>query len=520
MCAKKARSRTTPSFICELPLRVNPKEERELLIRLDGGRQIYNACLGESLRRLARLRESSAYQEARQLPKGLKGSPAARRRTKAFAEANAAYGFREYDLHAYAVQFGHAWVGERLDANTIQKIATRAFRAVQQHALGKQGRPRFKGKGQFDSLEGKTNQSGIRWEGEGKTVVWGTLKLQAIVDPRDQVIQHGLACRTKFVRLVRRKLGPHNRFYAQLVCEGDPYQKPQHTLGQGVVGLDLGPSTIAIVTRDAATAILVPFCAELESRQGEIRRLQRKLDRQRRAGDPGNYNPDGTVKAGKKAWHCSHRYLQTREQLGELFRRQVARRKGLQNRLVNRVLALGDEIHLEKLSYRAFQRSFGRSVGFRAPGTFVQSLRRKAGHAGAQVDEFDPRTTCLSQVCVCGAKVKKPLSQRTHVCRCGVGPVQRDLFSAWLACYVESDRLDAGRAEAAWPGVDTRLRAASSNVQPAMGQDPCRNRLLDGRSRSPAQSGLAIREACHGAPSPVTRERIPQPEPPAFLRGE
>jgi putative transposase len=42
----------TPSFIAEFPLVTTPADQRELSIRLDAARKIYNACLGESLRRL------------------------------------------------------------------------------------------------------------------------------------------------------------------------------------------------------------------------------------------------------------------------------------------------------------------------------------------------------------------------------------------------------------------------------------------------------------------------------------
>ena len=63
----------------------------------------------------------------------------------------------------------------------------------------------------------------------------------ARLDPRDLVVVHGLSCPVKYVRLVRRKLGPCHRFYAQLVCEGRPYRQAQHKLGQGIVGLDLIP---------------------------------------------------------------------------------------------------------------------------------------------------------------------------------------------------------------------------------------------------------------------------------------
>jgi hypothetical protein len=54
----------TPSFIAEFPLSTTPADERELSIRLDAARQIYNASLGESLRRLDLMRESKAWQAA------------------------------------------------------------------------------------------------------------------------------------------------------------------------------------------------------------------------------------------------------------------------------------------------------------------------------------------------------------------------------------------------------------------------------------------------------------------------
>jgi putative transposase len=470
---------TTASFVCEVPLRATPGDERELLIRLDCARLVYNACLGASLGRLKQLHESRAFKDAKKLPKGVRGSEAPKKRAEAFRKAAELAGFREYDLHSYAKQFGQTWVGlNRLDSLTIQKIATRAFRGAQEYHFGGKGKPRFKGKGWFDSVEGKTNTSGIRWQAETQTVAWLGLTLPAIIKPDDKVVAYGLTRKVKYVRIVRRKLNHRTRFYAQLVCEGTPYRKEKNTLGQGVTGIDIGPSTLATVTDESAT--LEHFCEELEPRQKEIRKRQRKLDRQRRAGDPQNYNQDGTIKKGKKEWHFSKRYVYTREQLAELRRKQAAHRKSLHGRKVNRILAQGNLIKLEKLSYRAFQKRYGKSVGFRGPGTFVALLRRKAANAGAEVDEFSTRTTRLSQVCLCGAIAKKPLSQRWHGCDCGVGPIQRDLFSAWLARFVVNDKLDAGRAQAAWPGADSFLRAASSEVQPAMGQGQPKPNLARG----------------------------------------
>jgi TPP-dependent 2-oxoacid decarboxylase len=68
--------------------------------------------------------------------------------------------------------------------------------------------------------------------------------------------------------------------------------------------------------------------------------------------------------------------------------------------------------------------------------------------------------------------MKKPLSDRWHRCGCGV-VAQRDLYSAYLACYVEEDVLMADEAQAAWSGMDIALRTAMGQIkQPISGPMP------------------------------------------------
>jgi len=253
---------------------------------------------------------------------------------------------------------------------------------------------------------------------------------------------------------VRRKLNRRVRFCAQLVCEGHPYQKAKNTLGQGVTGIDIGPSTLAVVTEAAAT--LEKFCEELEPIQPAICKLQRKLDRQRRAGDPQNYNKDGTIKQGVKLeWHFSRRYVYTREQMAELYRKQAAYRKSLHGRKANQILRLGNVIKMEGLSYRAFQRMFGKSVGFRGPGTFVALLRRKAANAGAEVDEFSTQTTRLSQVCLCGAIAKKNAVAPLACVRLwrGANPARHFLRVAGPLCGEQQARCGPGASRLAGCGL-------------------------------------------------------------------
>ncbi|MDA8146987.1 MAG: hypothetical protein M0Z27_13140 [Thermaerobacter sp.] len=69
---------------------------------------------------------------------------------------------------------------------------------------------------------------------------------------------------------------------------------------------------------------------------------------------------------------------------------------------------------------------------------------------------------------------KKPLNQRWHRCPACGALILRDLYSAYLASFVEPLvpscgkeiwLLNAGRAENAWPGGDDLLRAAFERLQ-------------------------------------------------------
>jgi hypothetical protein len=228
--------------------------------------------------------------------------------------------------------------------------------------------------------------------------VWGKERYSALIDWRDPVVCHGLRHRIKYARLTRRKASSPraqgadregHRYYAQLALEGAPYQKPKHSVGQGTVGLDLGPSTIASVP-PGGTARLEAFCAELTPDVKARRRLQRKLDRQRRANNPENYDEKGRCKKGCLTWQQSEQYKVTRWRQASQERRLAAHRKSLHGKLAHEVLATGDVIIAEKISYRAWQRQYGKSVGLHAPGMFLALLGRTgASYGGA------PCTKCL-----------------------------------------------------------------------------------------------------------------------------
>jgi hypothetical protein len=123
----------------------------------------------------------------------------------------------------------------------------------------------------------------------------------------------------------------------------------------------------------------------------------------------------------------------------------------------------------------------------------------------------------------CPHNLKKPLSERWHQCACGIGPVQRDLYSAFLAAYLDPpDYLpSSAQYHVYWEGAELCLRAAleplyqrakeGQAVPRSVGITGARARLPE--SLVPNRQELVYR---HGRLEALEEER----EPPALKAGE
>lgn len=448
------------SFTQELRLKTNPHVVKILGIRFSMAEFLYNAVLGEGLKRLKLLRESKEWQSAKNIPDK-------KERRATYKKLTLLHKYSDYDFQHFAIEVKNKCaIRDHLDTHSCQKIATRVFQNIDAYKKGIRGKPRFKRKGNISSIEGKSNDAGIRFI--NNEVVWKGLRLTSILDDKDEVQAHSLKCKVKYNRIVRRKINGKYIFFVQNVLEGKPFIKQKNFTENKVVGLDIGPSTIAVSGETAS--FLKPFCETLDPLNAKTKTIQRQLSRSLRHMNPDKVDCkvadckviDSQKKTKKKfyLWKISNRYKKKRAILSEIHRKKKETRKRLHGQYANEVIRLGNVIKTEKISYRGFQKMFGRSVGFRAPGLFVNILRRKAENAGGYVEEFSTKTTYLSQICHrCNTKKKKKLSERWHDCSCGV-KMQRDLYSAFLARFVRNNKLDTTQASVAWEGAHLLLEQA------------------------------------------------------------
>src|SRR5258708_2772998 len=419
----------TPTFLLELPLVADAGQAARLGSHLEVGRQFYNAVLSTGQRRLRRMRADPAWQAARTIPRTRK-----QERKAAFSALRERYGFSEYAFHELARKLRVAWLAEHLDTVLAQTLASRAYRALNRVCLGKARRVRFKSKSRgLDSIENKRNDTGMRFVlqpgAAGRPqgyLLWHDDQLAALIDWDDPVVAHGLAHEIKYARLVRRRTSSPRaqgadregeRYCVQLVLTGLPHHKPKHAVGSDTIGLDLGPASLAIVPREAE-ARLVPLCAELRPDARAIRRLQRRMERQRRA-------------ATKRSHYC---------------------------------------------------------------------------HG-------------------CGAFVPKPLWQRWHQCPCGVGPVQRDLYSAFLAAYLDPADPTPSCAQYVipWEGAEARLLAAHERATQRANEGQVVPRSMGisrAGARLPKSPGEATQELLFLSSRGKVEAWKHRPEPPGLQPGE
>jgi hypothetical protein len=97
----------------------------------------------------------------------------------------------------------------------------------------------------------------------------------------------------------------------------------------------------------------------------------------------------------------------------------------------------GTTITVEDCSISTWARLWGKRIALFSPGMLVAALARECAAAGGALRRAGTRSTALSQHCLCGARVPKPLAQRTHHCpECGLR-ADRDVTSAVLAACID-----------------------------------------------------------------------------------
>ena len=280
-----------------------------------------------------------------------------------------------------------------------------------------------------------------------------------------------------YVQIVFKEIRGVIRLFVQFVIEGkalpkkDKYGRSRHVKTKGTIGLDLGPSTFAVVSENKA---FVKNLAERNNKstlstEKKEKYYLRKLDSSRRINNPDNYNTDGTIKKNtktfKRKWVKTKNYKKYEYRLKELERKNALNRKYAINEDLNILGTFGDTVITEKNEAKKLQKKanktkrqekksiitkkdgteitvnkyekkkrYGKSIKNRCPGYFNSELKKRfkvkeVNTIKFRASQYDHKNDTYT---------KKKLSEREHIFSDGT-KVQRDMYSAFLMYCANED---------------------------------------------------------------------------------
>ena len=427
------------SFTLTLELDASLEQRHLLAKKFRVNEFVYNSCLNELHKRFNRYK----FCKKRKNILKYKYKDSAKR----LARLKQEYCLSEYSMHTFVKDIQKHFKCH-IDSTTAQKVATKVWKAFAKYMSGDSKKVYFKSKGDILGFEGKSNKSGIVYA--SGDVAIGTrsnkITIPVIIKKYDTYAQLAIQSKVKYCRILRKYIRGKERFFVQLILDGIPPLK-NRGIGQGVVGIDNGTSSMAVTSENKV--LLEELAPTLQNIDRKIFILNRKLDRSRRASNKDNYNADGTIKKGKKTWIKSKNYSKLILKRRDLYRKQAVLRDQSHNELANKILKLGDEFRIEKVSYKGLQKRakktekseltgkfkskkrFGKSLSNRAPAKFIEILSRKLAYFNLKLKYINTSKVKASQFNhIDGTYTKKSLSARWN--NIDGNKVQRDIYSSFL----------------------------------------------------------------------------------------
>ena len=388
---------------------------------------IYNVCVKHAIKHIEMLESDPEYIKLQEIYKQNKKLTKAQsvQRTKLIKK----YHLSEHEFQSYLVKCKNNNHNANIDI--VQKLATTCWQATENYLFSNGKSIHFKRRNNFTSFEGKKANSAVLFK--NNEISFLGHKIKYFVRNKDEYLKSNLESEIKYCRILRKWHKTKWRYYVQLVVDGTP-KAQQH--GEGTVGIDIGPSTIAIVSD---TKVKIEEIAQnVDSIEVEISKLDTKINEIKKLNNPNNYDPDGKIKKGH------HKWIKTDEQLKleKLRRWKFQKRHNLldyhHNCYAKELLKLGNVFIAEDMQFAKMAENIncGKTIGNHAPAELLNLLEWKSRIAGCVFVKVDCFKTCATQFDhTTGEYVKHDLNER--VIKLGNGDLlQRDIHSAFNLKYI------------------------------------------------------------------------------------
>ena len=454
---------STPSFIMERRIYLEPYQYDKLEKYMRSCNKIYNTAVKHYNSVIKKLRSEARYMETLAMFRNSGNEEKSKALAKEIFAIAEEYGLTEYGIHQYMGYNKAKAFKNSINIDVVQKLGTELYQSIKK-ALFSDTEIHYRKKGQTNSFEGKKANNAIIYNEETDTIkIFGDKYKLKPIRKTDTLLLNSMACRIKYCRIVRKPFKNKYKYFVQFVFEGKPLKETKHLKGK--CGLDIGTSTVAYYNKKEANFFVL--ADGVERYEKAIKRAATKYERRLRLANPDCFNENGTLKKGtklKKRTKGSQRALM---ELKNAYRLKSTFIKNSHNYLASLIASQCDTLVLEPMNFKALARKaketsrqdkltaiknkdgitklvqkfkrkkrFGKSIGRRAPGQFIATLKNKVLQNGGTIIEVDGAKYKASQYNHATKKATKP-TLSCRVKEIDGQLVQRDLYSSYLLYNIQ-----------------------------------------------------------------------------------
>ena len=385
--------------VVTLPLKTEPWQTDKLNRIFESCRCIYNAMLSRLMKEYRKLKRDPRYIEySERIRDCYNDTDPARRsssecrlaideRNRLFKE----YGFTAFDFTNLGTEcYDH--YKEIVPSIVKNRSITKPLWGAFSDMFYKNGKQvRYKKTGDWNSIA-SDGKSGLRLvDREDRTLRQGTLtepmwlyvgtregkpmRIPVVIPEKDDW-KGKMVCRPiRVIRVIRKKVRGADKYFLQLTVEGETESKTnsrgeeKHPRGTGKVGVYIEPRSVTAANGNEVKTFWLNRAVTFPRQKRELMRF---LESSKRATNPENYNPDGTIKTKKQrkaplTWNYSNHYKAARAKLADLYRVEAENRRLERQKIANELMQYGNEFIVNEGP---------------APGLLIQLLKQKAESEG------------------------------------------------------------------------------------------------------------------------------------------
>lgn len=422
-------------FVVKLPLKPQIWQQHILNRRFEYCREIYNNLVTKTKRTLHYYQNTNEWKEIENLTDY-------KQKNKLVKEFIKKYNlpFSEYGLTSYVSKFLPRYKQHGINSTILEYISSNLWKSLEKYLYGKGKKIAYKEKDSFNSYKTRFKSksfNGIKYN-LSNTIVEikidnkNSMIIPFEINPKSEYEMQCFSPDNEIREIIiqREFIRGKWKYYIAFSIKGSKPNK-QRKLGEGQVGIDLGPSSIAIASNNKV--YIDELAKNVDDIEDELKQLLKKMDRSRRQNNPLQFNENGTIrkypKGERPEWVCTKNYIKLKNKVKELYRKKSVMTKMAHIELANEMLNYGDtfivednpisswalkakKITINKKGKINSKKRFGKSIKNHAPSMFVEILKNKINSLGGNLIKIDIKNAASQFDFTNGEKTKHELHVR------------------------------------------------------------------------------------------------------------